>query len=33
VGSNPGSKFQQARKLGIKIIDEAQFKKLIQQKQ
>jgi len=33
VGTNPGSKFQKAKVLGIKILDEAQFKKLIQQKQ
>jgi len=31
-GSNPGSKYDKAKTLGVKIIDEAQFKKLIQQK-
>ena len=29
VGKNPGSKFAKAQKLGVKIIDEAEFKKLI----
>jgi len=30
VGANPGSKFEKARKLGIKIIDEKEFKRLIE---
>ncbi len=29
VGANPGSKYQQAKTLGVRILDEAQFKKLI----
>ncbi|MBN2121012.1 MAG: NAD-dependent DNA ligase LigA [Candidatus Omnitrophica bacterium] len=29
VGKNPGSKFAKAKKLGLKVIDEAEFKKLI----
>jgi len=29
VGANPGSKFEKAKTLGVKIIDEAQFKKLL----
>ena len=31
VGDHPGSKHEKAKALGVKIIDEAQFKKLIQQ--
>ena len=32
VGENPGSKFKKARSLGIKIIDEKEFKKLVRSK-
>jgi len=29
LGENPGSKLEKAKKLGVKIIDEDQFKKMI----
>ncbi len=29
IGSNPGSKYQRAKKLGVKILDETQFKRLL----
>ena len=30
IGENPGSKFDKAKKLGIKILDESEFKKLVE---
>ncbi|RLD14263.1 MAG: hypothetical protein DRI28_03965, partial [Caldiserica bacterium] len=29
VGENPGSKFEKAKKIGVKIIDEEEFLKLV----
>ena len=29
VGKNPGSKFEKAKKIGVKIIDEEEFLKLV----
>ncbi|UCE37267.1 MAG: NAD-dependent DNA ligase LigA, partial [Thermoplasmata archaeon] len=30
VGDKPGSKFEKAKKLGLKIIDEKEFKKIVE---